>query len=122
MSSSDSEPSDSETVEIVLSDSEPSTVELTLSDISSTDSGVYWNETFIPEATSSEPEESATNCYKVDGSVYRMPNGKDMEVVKEYVFYTAYSPTRYPASASLCQSQNRCQISWNSHQLLVEGM
>ena len=98
---------DGDVISVSSEPSEPSTVEITLSDISSTESGVNWDvvdTTGVPELTTSNSYESESaelyNCYKVDGSVsspmYRLPDGKVVEVVKEYVLYTAYAPSPEP--------------------------
>ena len=88
---------------------EPSSLEITISDadISSTESGVKWDVVDTtgvpgPEQTASNSSESGEfyNCYKVDGSVssplYRLPDGKIVEVVSEYVLYTGYAPSPEP--------------------------
>ena len=96
---------DGDIISVSSEPSEPSTVEITLSDISSTDLRVNWDvvdTTGVPELTTSNSSESAElyNCYKVDGSVsspmYRLLDGKVVEVVKEYVLYTAYELSPEP--------------------------
>ena len=96
---------DGDIISVSSEPSEPSTLEITFSDISSTESGVKWDvvdTTGVPEQTASNSSESGEfyNCYKVDGSVssplYRLPDGKIVEVVSEYVLYTGYAPSPEP--------------------------
>ena len=98
---------DGDIISVSSEPTEPPSLEITFSDadISSTESGVEWDvvdTTGVPEQTASNSSESGEfyNCYKVDGSVssplYRLPDGKIVEVVSEYVLYTGYAPSPEP--------------------------